>query len=771
MDVRPWGTDGRGPMGDGDYFDFRGSTFHGPVTGKVETGSGWGTPSTLPAAPAVFTGRDDDVAELLRGLNPGAGDDSDPVVISAVAGLGGVGKTALALYVAHAARERRWFPGGLLFIDLRGYDEVPATADQVVGALLRTLGVADADLPLAPYEQYGRYRSELASREPVLIVLDNAFDAAQIAPVLPDGGAGHRVLVTSRDALDSLPARQFRIEALDPGASHLLVERSLTLADPTDRRVSEEPDAIRELTELCGHLPLALLIAAALLRRRRRRPIATLTDELREATDRVRALRAKGVDQYGKELVLQSVFDTMYALLEPELARAFRLFGEAPGADFGLPSAACLLGVRQEVLPFLDDLTAASLLTAHTGRERWQMHDLVRLYARAVTRNDPELRAEAAEARQRLLTLYSLAVLSANGNLLPGYGGQDADSVPDVFAGDRAHALSWLDSERTGLLGATLWDGEGDQSQAQISMALGLTLGFYLNHRAAFGDAAAVAQAAAETAHRTGEADSEAESLNMLGFALRGLRRYEEAVDAFGRARDIYARLGSPSGESTSWVGLGIVHHALQQFDEATEAFTRGARLRGELGDQNLMAPVHSSMGLMLRDLGRLDESYDVLTQALDACLAAGDRYTEGTIRDHLGSTLREMGRHEDAVDAHTRAIGLLAEQGNWHDRSTAWNNLGVALRELGRYDEALTAHVRARDWFGTLGDLHREAMSWGNMNNVLRDLGRLEESLEAGRQAFALFTACGDRNMAERAQRNVTLTLAHQHARRNAHA
>ncbi|MFJ9247110.1 NB-ARC domain-containing protein [Streptomyces sp. NPDC101776] len=323
-------------MNDGDHIDLRGSTFYGPVTGKVESPRAAPSPtamSALPAAPAVFTGREDEVVELLSALDPGVGGGSESVVISAVSGLGGVGKTALALCVAHAARGRGWFSGGALFVDLRGYDEVPVTADQAVLALLRALGVGDTDLPPTADDQYARYRGELSSREPVLLVLDNASDPAQIAPLLPGEGSGHRVLVTSREVQDSLPVRQFRVDELTPDASRELIDRSLRRFDPGDRRVAEEPEAVQQLGELCGHLPLALLIVSALLRRGRQRPIATVVSKLQVASDRVRALKFKGVDQYGKDLSLRPVLDVMYARLEPELARAFRMLGQAPGGQ------------------------------------------------------------------------------------------------------------------------------------------------------------------------------------------------------------------------------------------------------------------------------------------------------------------------------------------------------------------------------------------------------------------------------------------------------
>lgn len=188
----PWGE----VVGDGDYFTFENSTFYGPVYGSMgQAAAPPAVASTLPTAPAVFTGRADEAAELLRVLDPGVAEGPQSIVIYAVAGLGGVGKTALALHVAHEARRRGWLPGGALFIDMRGYDDVPASADQAVLSLLRSLGVPNQNLPSIPQEQYSLYRAELSRREPVVIVLDNASLAEQIAPLLPGDfppGAAHR---------------------------------------------------------------------------------------------------------------------------------------------------------------------------------------------------------------------------------------------------------------------------------------------------------------------------------------------------------------------------------------------------------------------------------------------------------------------------------------------------------------------------------------------------------------------------------------------------
>ncbi|MEU1138360.1 tetratricopeptide repeat protein [Streptomyces sp. NPDC005885] len=705
-----------------DHFDFRGSTFHGPVTGRAESPRAAPSPtalSALPAAPAVFTGREEEVAELLGALDPGVGEGSESVVISAVAGLGGVGKTALALSVAHAARERGWFAGGALFVDLRGYDEVPVTADQAVLALLRALGVADTDLPPTADEQYACYRAELSSREPVLILLDNASDPAQIAPLLPGEGVGHRVLVTSREVQDSLPVRQFGVTGLTPDASRELVDRSLRRYDPGDRRVAEEPEAVRQLGALCGHLPLALLIVSALLRRRRQRPVSTLVGELQAASDRVRALSARGVDQYGKELSLRPVFDVMYARLEPELARVFRLLGQTPGDSIGIGPAANLTGLVPEQLePLLEELTAVSLLTAVPGDRRWRMHDLVRLYARIVA-DEPGVRDEAAEGRKRLLGYYSQVALSAK-----AYIDRRPDQAPLPLFDDREHALQWFDDERTGLLAATQWTDTEDQEQLQAAMWLALTLESYLKQLRAFDDWGITATAACEAARKAGHARGEALAHSCLGSALHFLERFTDSEAAHRRALHLYASLGEREGLAMTWNNLGLTLSALGRHDDTIDAYNQSMRIYAELGMRRQAAITRQNLGGVLAVSGRLDESYDALKEALVTLVELGDKDGESAAQIRLGITLRALGRHAEAVTAFTRGLGLCAELGNWHGRAKAWRDLGLTWAELGLHSQALVAFTRARDWWVSLGASEDLALEEGNIA-ALREAAR----------------------------------------------
>ncbi|WP_143098954.1 tetratricopeptide repeat protein [Streptomyces sp. yr375] len=657
--------------------------------------------SNLLRAPAVFTGRDTEAGRLLDALDPATEHTAVGVGVGvvAVAGLGGVGKTALALHVAHTARQRGWFPGGALFVDLRGYDDVPATSEHAVLSLLRALG---GDEP-GGEDLYGRYRIELARRAPVLIVLDNVSDPAQITPLLPGEGAGHRVLITSRDVQDSLPVRQFTIGALATEDACLLVDRCLREHDPDDLRATEDPDAVRELASLCGHLPLALLIAAALLRRRGPRPVSTLTAELRTAADRVRALRFKGVDQYRRELALRPVFDVMYGRLEPEVARVLRALGQAPTPEVWMGSAVVLADLSlDELRPLLDDLVAASLLTADPGGELWRMHDLVQVYVRGVADADPRTAQEAETARGRLLDICETGLRAANNCLWPGAH----PDTPDSFTGDYQRALNWLDAERQTLLGLarrmdttepTTPHTDPHTTAAQPpppprtaqAMALGLNLDAYLHLRRAHHDWLEVATAAHRTAQRLGDTAATAAACGSLGMCLNALGRGEEAVPLLYRATELCAETRNQRAEAAAWTNLGTVLRGLGRPAEAVRAHRGSLRLYEALGDRRSKGLALGNYGATLYALGRYDDSLAATRKALRIHLELGDKSGEAAARSFLGHLWTTAGRTAEAADEYLRSARLYTALDNPHETATACLHMARALHTLGHPAQA----------------------------------------------------------------------------------
>ncbi|GAA3977758.1 tetratricopeptide repeat protein [Streptomyces plumbiresistens] len=660
---------------DGDHTDFRGGVFLREVVGVqvVIQQGGAAVPEAmagLPPRPGGFSGREDETAALLRALDPaGVGSAESPaVLVAAVSGLGGIGKTALAVETAHLACERGWFPGGVLFIDLHGYDLEPVTADRALQALLRALGTQPEHIPATADERAALYRSTLATRAlergAVLVLADNASSPDQVRPLLP-GGARHHVLVTSRDRLPQLGARLVPLGQLSPEEAYGLLDLALRIADPHDTRIVDDRETAERLAGLCGHLPLALQIAAALLAEDQGKPVIELMAELAESHHRLDHLD-------DGERSVRAAFELSYRRLSPDQARLLRLLALAPGPEVSNEVVATLVGAEAPPVRDLKALARAHLVERGSGRGWWHLHDLVRVFGAGVVARDAALREEGEAARERVLEFYYRWAYVADGRLLwlPGR------PVPERFV-DRGQALAWFDGERAGLVAAVGWARE--ERFAGMAVRLASCLAQYLYWRRYFDDGITVADAARDAAARTGDRWAEAGALKHLGMALRRRGWIGEAIDAYVRARDLCQIVGDRRGEARAW---------------------------GELGGA-------------LREAGRAGEAVDAHIHAGDLFQAVGDRYGEAWAWDHLGGDLTEDGRAGEAVDAHIRARDVFQAVGDRHGEARAWHNLGAALREVGRVEEAIAAYGKSleirpefEDWYGEGGTLHNLALA-----------------------------------------------------------
>ncbi|WP_427919938.1 tetratricopeptide repeat protein [Streptomyces sp. cg40] len=630
-------------------------------------------------------------------------DDSTalPLLIFAVTGMGGIGKTALALEAAHRARREGWFPGGTLFVDLRGYDEDPVTADQAVLALLDALGVRDRDLPTTAERQYDAYRALLGERrDRMLVVLDNASDPSQYLPLLP-GTDHHRVIITSRDRPVSLPIRLIDLETLAPDESVALVTRALHETDERDERAARETDALRELTELCGYLPLALQIAAGMLRLRHR-GIASLVTEIKTAGDPTAILDngSPGVDVYGRSLVLRPVLETSYRRLPPDQARLLRLLCLAPGAETSTEAIAALTDLDAEaVLSLLDCLAATHLVTpvwsvARTASAmRWRVHDLVRAFGARVTAGETELREEGELARERILAFY-LRWADASDDRLRWLPGKDK---PEQFT-DRAQALAWLDSERANLVPVVQWARE--ERFTTVAVKLSECLGVYLEWRRYFDDWITVCRTAQDAARHAGNALGEAVAWNSLGLALREAGRTEEAIDAYIRARDMHKNRGDHHREAIVWGNLGLALRDSGRTEEAINAHTRARDMHKNTGHHHLEASAWNNLGSALRMAGRAEEAVEAHTRARDQYQATGDRSREAIAWNNLGLALQDAGRVEEAIEAYGTSLEARQEFDDWYGKGQTFENLGQALKEAHRPAEARTAYLQSADAF-----------------------------------------------------------------------
>ncbi|MGW0283822.1 tetratricopeptide repeat protein [Streptomyces sp. NPDC003236] len=723
----------------GDRIDFSNGTFRGEAIGKkVEHHHHYGpmphVEDALPPAAAEFTGREDELAALLSALAPD-GAHRSAVPVTAVAGLGGVGKTALAVRAAHTSRERGWFPAGALFVDCHGYDETPAGPEQLLEALLRALGVAAAHVPRTLDERAALYRSVLADRARtggrVLIVVDNASHPGQVRPLLP-GHPAHRVLVTSRDTMPQLGAHLLQLDILRPEVARNVLCAALRIAAPADTRVLDDPDEAERLCELCGRLPLALQIAAALLISDPGKPVAELVAELADS--------ATFLDHLDDgERGVRAAFDLSYRRLGPEPARLFRLLALAPGAETSDEALTVLSGTDTPPRRELNVLVRAHLVRPGSVRGCWSMHDLVRAYALDQVSREKRLRAEGTAARARLLAHHQRRTEAADWYVqnLPG-------RAPTPGFGSREEALSWLDRERTGLIYAALW--AADPVHARDGLRLALVLFGYLNWRRYFDDAVSVYRCAAEAALALGDESGAGRALRYLGLALRANRRLEEAIVTHTRACEIHRERGDRLGEGKAWDMLGVSLTEARRFDEAIEAHERARELAHAVQDAQVEASTWNNLGRALFKLGRFDESIVALSRACAKFRSVGDRSREATARNNLGRAFRETGRLTEALAAHITARAVFEELEERERLATSWNDFGVALSAAGRFDEAVEAHRIAVGVQRDLGHRHGQAIAAHDLGVTLGRAGRREEAVEELLQALGLYRELADR-------------------------
>ena len=706
-------------------------------------------PRQLPPDVPGFVGRHDQLAALDDLLRAADGSSPVSVVVSAIAGTAGVGKTALAVHWAR--RVAGHFPDGQLYLNLRGYDvEAPMRPDEALGRLLRALGVDLSDLPASLDERGALFRS-VSAKKRFLVLLDNARSADQVRHLMP-GAPGCLTLVTSRDALTGLIARDgARRVDLDllPLADAVALVRVLI-----GERVGDESAAAAELAQACARLPLALRIAGEYVRSR---PEVTLADAVRELRDESRRLTV--LDAGGDErTAVRAVFSWSYHALADGPARLFRLLGAHPGPDFDLHAAAALAGTDLVATAALLDELVSPHLVHSAGPGRYGMHDLLRAYAFEAAGHAP-----AVEPLKRLLGYYSYAAMMAMDTLYPAERDRRprveppaGTAVPDLT--EPAAARAWLGAERANLLG-TVRLAETHGWARQIGELAG-TLWRELDAQAHNADAVAMHHLALSAAQAEGNAAAEAEALRNLSTAYRTAGHYAEALGFAQRCVALRRRLGDEPGEAAAHNSVGIAADLLGRPEEAVAAYERSLELRRKTGDRRGEGAV--LVNLAVTSL-RADESAAVegyLTSALELFRDIGDRLGEAHALNNLGSTHRGQARFAAALDHHERALALYREMVFLEGEADALNGIALDHVAAGAPETALAFHEQALDLaenghHSTLVDIRN------SLGTTLFRLGRPAEARDHHEVARRLAVAAGDRFEQARALAGIAETLA----------
>ncbi len=705
--------------------DLPGGARAGDPSEEFEETREWTRPAQLPADVAGFTGRTTDLAHLDTLL---AGDPPHTVVISAIDGMAGIGKTALAVHWAHHSAPH--FPDGQLYINLRGWATgEPLRPIEALAGFLRALGVPADQVPTHLDEAAAMLRSLLAGRR-VLMILDNARDAAQIRPLLP-GTPGCLVLVTSRDRLSGLVARdgahRISLDVLTTTEAHALLTHLLGAP-----RIQAEPPATTNLIRACAFLPLALRIAAAHLLDQ---PHQSITDYLTElAGDRLGALELPGDEQ----AAVRAAFDLSYARLDPATRRLFRLLALAPGPDIAAPAAAALTDTPlPDTRRLLDRLAGAHLLTP-TAPARYGFHDLLRVYAteRATTDDSPD---ERHTALHRLYRHYLTTAHTASDLLYPQMLRLPAPpaasgAAPLSFA-DHDAALAWLDAERATLVAVITHTAR--HGPYEIAWRLADVLRGYLSyglHTVEWLTAARAAQAAAVAdAHPQAQAAAEINLGTHHWF--RG--RYHEAIDHNVRALELARRADWTPGQAAILVNLGALHGMLGELAQATEHLTGGVALARRIGDVSGQALGMANLGFLWYQRGQLARAADHHDQALALYRKLGSLGGRADTLADLGHVHRMQGHLRHAEDLLRQCLTLHREAGERHDEPGNLGLLAEVHTDAGRLDEALELTRTALGIARETGNRVEETGTLIASATVHQRLGDHTRALEHYRQAL----------------------------------
>ncbi|MFE7649366.1 AfsR/SARP family transcriptional regulator [Streptomyces phaeoluteigriseus] len=656
--------------------------------------SSFPVPAQLPHDIPAFIGRDGELDEMLA-LSGGAAPASHTVVISAIGGMAGVGKTTLAVHWAHRVADR--FPDGQLYVNLRGYDPSGAVmeAGEAVRGFLDALGVPPDRIPHGVDAQAALYRGVLAGRR-ILLVLDNARDSDHVRPLLP-GSPGCLTLVTSRDALSGLVAahgaHSLTLRPFDTGQARDLLVRRLGAA-----RVGAEPGAADEITALCAGLPLALACVAARAAAHPHFPLSAVAAELREAHGSLDAFARSDAS-----VDVGTVFSWSSRQISDAAARLFRLLALHPGPDFTLPAAAALAGLpARRTRPLLAELTGLHLVTEHSpGRHAF--HDLLRAHAGELL-DERHTQDEQRAALHRLYHHYLHTAHAADRLLVPHADPLPPPPAPDGVRpeplADDDRALGWLTAEHAVLLAAV--DTAAATGQERLACHLAWSLEPFFDRRGHWHDALTVQRTALDAARRLAEPALEARGL-------RGLGRIE------GR--------------------LGLHDRSVPRLEEALELFTR-------LGDDTGRAHTHRSLGWESEQRGDLPGALRHNQLALALFRALGDRAAQASVLNSVGWYHARLGDHRQALTHCFEALTMLQDLGDRYGQAATWDSIGYAHQHLGRHPQALLAYRNALALLRDLGAPYAEADILARLGDTHRAMGDEDSARAAWTDALRLLSA-----------------------------
>jgi tetratricopeptide (TPR) repeat protein len=701
---------------------------------------------TLPAELPEFTGRTAELDRLQQALR--CRKAGGAVVISAIEGMAGVGKTQLAVHAGHLLGRAVPFER-VLFVNLRGFHpepaQPPADPAAVLDSFLRLLGVPGQQIPHDLATRTALYRQRMAGKR-ALVVLDNAADEEQVAPLLPEN-PDCLTLVTSRRSLAGLqPATHLTVDVFTPDEALEFLTRAIPHVP-----VGDDPEALARVAQRCGHLPLALGLAAGQMR-------STLEWTVTDHADRLDERHHNHRLDSGVEVALT----LSYQHLPAERRQLFRLLALHPGHDLDGYAAAALINTD---LPNAEE-QLRQLCVEHLLQQpapgRYAFHDLVRAYATDRARDEdrpPDRRA----ALTRLLDHYLYTAATAMDTLIPAERNrrprvpQPATHTPPVA--ELSAARAWLDTERANLIAAAVHT----HGWPEHTVRLAATLSRYLDTGGHLSDAVALhahAARVARVARHSGGPGAEATALMNLGTVYGRLGRFGQAADHLQQALILCRQIGDRLGEARALGNLGTVYWSLSRYRRAVDQFQQTLTLVREIDDHVMEVRTLDNLGLVHWRLGRYREAVGYLEQALALSRDIGDRYGEPRALAGLGLVHQRLGHHQQATDHHQQALTLSRDIGDRDLEAHVLTGLGLVHQRLGHHQQATDHHRQALTLFREIGNRGAEADSLNSLGEALLADGQFDQARTQHSAALSLANQTGELYEQARAHNG----LAHTH-------
>lgn len=677
-------------------------------------------PNTLPPQDPHFVGRVAEAEQLVAGCG-----DNAPI-LEAIVGMPGVGKSALAIHIAHRMAGR--YPDAQLFVALTG-----GGAGEALQQLLCMLGMPPARIPARIGERARLWHAEISHRR-VVVVLDDAPGLEQVRLIAPVAGDS-LTIVTSRQQTTWPGQRTLRLEPLGVGDSVTLLQRLAGLAP------GREADKVAQVASLCGGLPLALRVEAGRLREGELADLDSLIGELAD----IHAGHTGG-SEAGRRIF--SAFELTYRQLTAEEQRMLRLLAISPCGDFGADAAAALTGqARADAEDCIRVLTGRCLLERTSGG-RSRFHDLVRSYAAACcAREEPE--SERRHAAGRLIGHYSdllAAAAAADPALSPQHGtshaGTDQSRVPKQFP-DSHSARAWLETEWRNVLLTARHAARHEQHRQCADLTHSLAR--FLHTAGYWSDAVPAHELALQAGRLIGDQARIARAALDLSTACRRTGDHGKARSRAGEALTAYILTGNRRGQAAALDELGVISWSSGSARDGMAYHQEAEDLCREAGDQLGTATAVMHTAAALGSLGRYSEAGRSLDRALHLFREAGDRRGEALCLNNMGALFDDQGLHRDAVAHYEKSIAIFREIGGRQNLTLLDHNLGRVRQYKGSYDEAIAIYRKALAAYRVIGDLPHQAFAYCDIADAFRDKECYTEALAHYERAAELAEATGD--------------------------